>query len=128
MDYCYKLCFITGTVAINKLLFMWWMRLKYMSDVEEDNSPLIKVDCASVMLAWKSIVMTLPSLLLLIHLSLVCQFRVTFHQVHLQYLHLIILITWIRKRFLVKQVVLTLLSHYFKKFQLRKKWNVTEMR
>ena len=41
----------------------------------------------------KSILMTLPSLLSLIHLSLVSKFRVTFHQVHLQYLHLIILIT-----------------------------------
>ena len=29
------------------------------------------------------IVTTLPSLLLLIHLSLICQFRVTFHQAHL---------------------------------------------
>ena len=87
---------------------MW---LKYISNVRAENSSprLIEVDYALVMPACKNIVMNLSSLVSLIHLNLVRQFRVTFHPAHLQYLHLITLITWIRTRFLLNQVVMTLL-------------------
>ena len=37
-------------------------------------------------------------------------------------------IMWIRTLFLVNQVVMTQLSHYFKKLLPRKKWNITEVR